>query len=138
MKYPLSIALTLTLAAGGSAVAADDSSRMGHLRVLYVGNTGTERGRSYVKFLDEKFALVSAVDRRKFDPGSLPDVDVVVLDWSQSDIDYNSRAARNPAGWESDLKSPLGERSRWTKPTVLLGSAGHLLAAPWKVVGGSG
>ena len=45
---------------------------------------------------------------------------------------------RDVAHLESDLKSPLGERSRWNTPTVLLGSAGHLLAAPWKVFGGSG
>jgi hypothetical protein len=138
MKYPLSIALTLTLTVAASAVAADDGSRTGPLRVLYVGNAGTDRGRSYAKFLGEKFALVGAADRRKFDPGSLPDVDVAVLDWSQGDIDHSSSAGRNPAGLESDVKSPLGERTRWTKPTVLLGSAGHLLAAPWKVVGGSG
>jgi hypothetical protein len=138
MKYPLSIALALTLAGARPAIAADDAARTEPLRVLYVGNTVTDRGRAYSEFLGEKFALVGAADRRKFDPGSLPDVDVVVLDWSQGDIDHNSLSARNPAGWESDLKSPLGERSRWTKPTVLLGSAGHLLAAPWKVVGGSG
>jgi hypothetical protein len=138
MKYPLSIALALNLAVAGTAIAADDASRTGPLRVLYVGNTETDRGRSYAKFLGENFALVGAADRRKFNPGTLPDVDVVVLDWSQGDIDHSIPSARNPAGWESDLKSPLGERSRWTKPTVLLGSAGHLLAAPWKVVGGSG
>lgn len=51
MKYPLSIALILTVAVAGSAVAADDGSRTGPLRVMYVGNTETERGRSYVKFL---------------------------------------------------------------------------------------
>ena len=136
MKYPLSIAMALAFA--GPAIAADDVSRTRPLRVLYVGNKETDRGRSYAKFLGEKFALVGASDRRKFDPSSLPDVDVVVLDWSQSDVDFSSRLMRNPAGPESDLKSPLGERSRWTKPTVLLGSAGHLLAAPWKVVGGSG
>jgi hypothetical protein len=136
MNYRLTIALALAVAV--PAMAADDVSRTGPLRVLYVGNTGTDRGRSYAKFLGENFALAGASDRRTFDPSSLPDMDVVVLDWSQGDIDHSSRSARNPAGPESDLKSPLGERSRWTKPTVLLGSAGHLLAAPWRVVGGSG
>ena len=46
--------------------------------------------------------------------------------------------ASNVSYSERDLKSPLGERNRWGKPTVLLGSAGHLLAAPWSVFGGSG
>jgi hypothetical protein len=136
MRYPLSITLALALVT--PVLAADDADRTRPLRVLYVGNTDTDRGRSYARFLGEKFTLIGAAERRTFDPGSIPDVDVVVLDWSQSDIDHTSRSPRKPSAPESDLKSPLGERSRWTKPTVLLGSAGHLLAAPWKVFGGSG
>ncbi len=34
--------------------------------------------------------------------------------------------------------APLGNRADWTKPTVLLGSAGLKLAVAWKVKGGSG
>ena len=136
MRYSFSIALALAIAS--PALGADDATRTGPLRVLYIGNTNTDRGRSYARFLGEKFVLVGAVDRKTFDPGSVPDVNVVVLDWSQGDIDHSSLSPRRASTWESDLKSPLGERSRWTKPTVLLGSAGHLLAAPWKVVGGSG
>jgi hypothetical protein len=102
--------------------------------VLYVGNADTDRGRSYTRFLGEKFTLVGAADRKTFDSRSAVDVDVVVLDWSQGDIEFAPNTMRS----ESHLKSPLGERGRWTKPTVLLGSAGHLLAAPWKVFGGSG
>ena len=36
------------------------------------------------------------------------------------------------------LKSPLGRRDEWEKPTVLLGSAGLHLAVAWKLKGGSG
>ena len=36
------------------------------------------------------------------------------------------------------LKSPLGRRDEWEKPTVLLGSAGLNLAVAWKLKGGSG
>jgi hypothetical protein len=136
MRYPFAIALTMAVAC--PATAAEDSVQTGPLRVLYVGNKDTDRGRSYARFLSERFALVGAVDRRTFDPGSLPAVDVVVLDWSQSDVQHIFNSARKASGLESELKSPLGERSRWSRPTVLLGSAGHLLAAPWKVFGGSG
>jgi hypothetical protein len=135
--YSIFLASALT-AMTTHAGAADDAGQKGPLKVLYVGNTNTERGRSYARFLGEKFTLAGAADRKTFNPGSLPEVDVVVLDWSQSDIDRGVYSARKPSGWESDLKSPLGERSRWSKPTVLLGSAGHLLAAPWQVIGGAG
>ena len=136
MRYLSSMALALAIAS--PAIAADDAARTRSLRVLYVGNTDTDRGRSYARFLGETFTLVGAADRRTFDPGSVRDVDVVVLDWSQGDTDHRNHPARNPSAPESGLTSPLGERSRWTRPTVLLGSAGHLLAAPWKVFGGSG
>jgi hypothetical protein len=136
MKSSFSMALVLALAS--PALAVDEATRPRPLRVLYVGNANTDRGRSYARFLGEQFTLAGAADRKSFDPGSASGVDVVVLDWSQGDVDHSSSSARRPSAWESDLKSPLGERSRWTKPTVLLGSAGHLLAAPWKVFGGSG
>ncbi len=128
--------VVLALVSINLAALADDEPRARPLRVLYVGNKDTGRGRAYAKFLGEKFTLVSASDRKTFDPGSVGDVDVVVLDWSQSDIEH--KFVQKASEFESDLKSPLGERSRWSKPTVLLGSAGHLLAAPWKVFGGSG
>jgi hypothetical protein len=130
--------MVLALAIASPAIAADDAARTRSLRVLYVGNTNTDRGRSYARFLGETFTLVRAADRNTFDPGSVSDADVVVLDWSQSDIDHRDYAGKKPSAVESNLRSPLGERSRWTRPTVLLGSAGHLLAAPWNVFGGSG
>jgi hypothetical protein len=128
--------LLLVLLSAGSGWAIDDAVSHRSLRVLYVGNANTDRGRAYTKFLGEQFTLVRSADRTSFDPKSAAAADVVVLDWSQSDI--VRPAAGNVSFSERDLKSPLGARSAWNKPTVLLGSAGHLLAAPWKVFGGSG
>jgi len=118
-----------------SAVRADEPTPARSLRVLYVGNASTQRGLSYARFLAERFKLVGAVERESFDPRSAAAADVVVLDWSQADV----RFERGDGGLsEGHLKSPLGGRNRWDRPTVLLGSAGHLLAAPWKIFGGSG
>ena len=130
------VAIALMMIGAGPARAADGPDPPRSLRVFYVGNAGTERGRSYARFLGEHFRLVGSVERDSFDPKSAAAAEVVVLDWSQSDV-------RHPEGGggslpESHLKSPLGERGCWDRPTVLLGSAGHLLAAPWKVFGGRG
>ena len=114
MRYPF--AIVLTLAAACPAIAGDDSVGAGRLRVLYVGNKDTDRGRSYAGFLSEKFDLVGAFDRATFDPGSLPVVDVVVLDWSQSDVQHSRNSAGKASRLESEVKSPLGDRSRWSKP----------------------
>jgi hypothetical protein len=130
--FPISLALAIA----SPLLAADDVGPKQPLRVLYVGNKETDRARSYASFLGEKFTLLGVADRRTFDPTSVRDTDVVVLDWSQRDVERNP--AVDIAHSERDLKSPLGERRAWVKPTVLLGSAGHLIAAPWKVFGGSG
>ncbi|SIO67223.1 hypothetical protein SAMN05444166_8285 [Singulisphaera sp. GP187] len=105
-------------------------------RVLYVGNSGTTRAQAHTKFLETHFAQVESADREAFDLTSASKADVVVLDWSQNDAQTIGRAEFSRP--ERIPKSPLGERAGWEKPTVLLGSAGHLLAAPWQVHGGSG
>jgi hypothetical protein len=117
------LALLVTAAVAGQATGADSVISK---RVVYVGNAGTPRARAFEQFLRERFADVRVADREKFEPPSADDADVVLLDWSQRD--NNSTNAR----------SPFGPRESWSRPTVLLGSAGHLLAAPWRIIGGSG
>ena len=134
MRYLLTV--VLTMAGASPALAADEPKPARSLRVLYVGNADTDRGRSYARFLAEHFTLIGSADRSTFDPKSAATADVVVLDWSQGDVQRPENV--DIAHSESKLKSPLGERGRWDRPTVLLGSAGHLMAAPWKVFGGSG
>ena len=75
------------------------------------------------------YGEVRAVDRDHFDPASVADADVVLLDWSQSDIELQDL---------QKLASPIGPREKWEKPLVLLGSAGLLLGVPWQLKGGFG
>jgi hypothetical protein len=117
----------LLLAFGWAASArADEPAVRLDLRVLYVGNADTPRGKDYADFLRRHCKSVDVANREGFDPARARPADVVLLDWSQSD------PRTKPT------KSPLGKREAWDKPTVLLGSAGHLLAAAWEVRGGSG
>jgi hypothetical protein len=126
--------IALTLAMASSLLAADGTDKSQPLRVFYVGHKDSDRARSYASFLAEKFTLLGTSDRRTFDPKTAADAEVVILDWSQADLSRDSSGGFS----FSDLKSPLGERRLWKKPTVLLGSAGLLNAAPWKVFGGRG
>ena len=107
-----------------TAVAASD--RVLPQRILYLGNTGTERAKTFETFLKRRFSHSSVTSRDDFDPTSVDGFDVVLLDWSQRDTRSN------------DAVSPFGKRESWSIPVVLLGSAGHLLAGPWEVIGGSG
>jgi hypothetical protein len=93
-----------------------------NLRVLYVGNSTTPRGKAYAQFLETHFRQAVATERKGFEPRQATGFDVVVLDWSQDDR-------------PDKPTSPLGSLQEWGKPTVLLGSAGLLLAEAWEIHG---
>lgn len=100
------------------------------LKVLYVGNARSARAADFKGFLSKNVARVAVAERTAFDPALANDFDVVLLDWPQSE--EHGRTGKMPT------KSPLGQRSAWNKPTVLLGSAGLHLAMVWDVKGGFG
>jgi hypothetical protein len=95
------------------------------LRVLYVGS---ERAKEYGKFLKEYVGEFDSVSREDFKPERASRFDVVLLDWPQTGEISEMRS----------LRSPLGDREQWNRPTVLLGSAGLRMAVAWKMQGGSG
>lgn len=96
------------------------------LDVIYAGSPDTDRGRAFEAFLRERFASVRSVDRTTWDPSTVGDADVVVLDWPQDIKDMPPK------------RCPLGAFEEWTTPTVLIGSAGLMLAVAWDVRGGMG
>jgi hypothetical protein len=112
------------LGLAGVAGAAD----LDGLKVLYIGDMGTPRAQHFTGFLSKNVGRIEATSRRDFKPADAAEFDVVLLDWPQSDT-----ARDEPKG-----RSPLGDRAAWSKPTLLLGSAGLNLAVVWKVRGGSG
>lgn len=93
------------------------------LAVAFIGAEDSARTDSFIEFLDESFGDSRFIPRDAVTSQALEGIDVVVLDWQQSDpSDHN----------------PLGERDDWTLPTVLIGSAGLNVAKTWHVRGGSG
>jgi hypothetical protein len=109
------------IGAWGPAVAAEPLP----LRVLYVGNN-RERGADYEAYLKKHFVKVTVAPRKGFDPAAARDADVVLLDWSQSEDSVDKAS------------SPLGKLEGWSRPTVLLGSAGLFMAGQWQLIGGAG
>jgi hypothetical protein len=106
---------------GGPAAAAEPLP----LRVLYVGEN-RDRAADYEAFLKQHFAKVTVARREGFDPAAARDADVVLLDWSQSE------------GSVDKAVSPFGKLEDWSKPTVLVGSAGLFMAGQWQIIGGAG
>ena len=117
--------VALSLAWLSSAQAVD----LDKLNVLYVGEApNTARAKQVTEFLQKNLGRIEAVNRQGFKQEQASSFDVVLLDWPQSDKTEQER----------QQGSPLGARVGWTKPTVLLGSAGLNMASVWKVRGGSG
>lgn len=110
------------------------------LRVLYIGDPGTPRAQEYARFLNERFVRAEVVARKGFNPSKAAAWDVVLLDWPQSEMFVQVAApGKNVQYMERTIPaSPLGARESWSRPTVLLGSAGLLLADAWKIGGGNG
>ena len=126
MQYlpPTAIALAACTTLGSQALGD-----VNELDLLYVGSPDSARSGSFETFLSEHFANVRMIDRKAFDQSMVGDADVVLLDWSQSEVDIMNMAS---------ITSPLGERSTWATPTVLLGSSGLLIAGPWQTLGAYG
>jgi hypothetical protein len=122
MKLRFSFVLAMLLAQLCPAVELRD------LKLLYVGNATSTRAADFKAFLCTNVAQVEVTARAGFDPAQASEFDVVLLDWSQSE----SRGEFPPK------KSPLGTRDAWTKPMVLLGSAGLHISILWDVKGGFG
>ncbi len=117
--------LSATLLLGLFATASASAKELRELKVLYVGS---ERSTAYVDFLSGKVAQIKVESRNAFDVRDAAAFDVILLDWPQGE---ETREMRK-------LRSPLGRRDEWEKPTVLLGSAGLNLAVAWQLKGGSG
>src|SRR4051794_36047768 len=130
MKTLFLIAIAIASIVMGVAVTSTraSSGELASLKILYIGDAGSTRAAAVTDFLRQHVGAIDTVDRNAFDTSQAKPYDVVVLDWPQTgDIDAMKH-----------LRSPLGNRNYWGKPTVLLGSAGLNLAVAWQVQGGSG
>lgn len=122
MKTPSLLTIHLIAIA---LIQSSPAKELSEMKVLYVGS---ERPADFGNFLKSKVARFEARPRGDFKARDAEPFDVVLLEWPQS---AETREMRK-------LASPLGARENWTKPTVLLGSAGLNLAVAWQMKGGIG
>lgn len=121
--------LLFVLASCPHGLPAQEPAARHPQRLCFVGDPEAARTAGFLTFLRQRFAAVDLFDRQESDPSRLQQADVVLLDWPQS----GEARAHRQQGW-----SPLGPRSDWRTPTILLGSAGLNLAGSWQVRGGFG
>jgi hypothetical protein len=124
-RVGLILALALaTIANRGECLANDEKVP---LNVLYLSRQeDAGRVEAFRDFLTASFAKLTVAKRDDFQSGLLEGIDVVLLDWPQSE---------RPS---SSVPSPLGPIEKWNTPLVLLGSAGLLQSRSWSVIGSAG
>ena len=118
----LTLFFLVALALGASAV------ELRELKVMILGHD-KERMAAFESFLGKQVKSVETANRKEFSPARASAFDVVLLDWQQNESSQRDFPPTN---------SPIGPRDQWSKPTVLLGSAGLHMAIVWKLKGGSG
>lgn len=124
--YRLLCCIMLLIVSSIGTVRASENNTL-PLRILYISrDNDPSRRDSFVLLLKEHFIHSSVVNRGDFKVSQAEGMDVVILDWSQ----------REPRS--ASYASPLGRLENWSIPTMLLGSAGLLIAGPWQVIGGAG
>jgi hypothetical protein len=135
MKRALAGLLFLCLGQAGLLPAQAAAPTKQPLRILFLGDPASPRTTDFAAFLGERFTSVRTGDRWSWDRALLAEVDLVVLDWPQQD-----GISKWMLGKDRTVppKSPLGARAEWTRPTVLVGSAGLNTAWAWNVKGGWG
>ena len=116
------------LVAGILGAAQLQAADLGKMSVLYLGTSGSARFQHFSSFLGTNVGKLETTSRDEFKPSDATPFDVVVLDWPQQGDQFK----------DARFSSPLGKREEWSKPTVLLGSAGLNLAVVWKIRGGAG
>src|SRR5439155_23218335 len=104
MKTKL-LTLIAGLLAGWSSHQPLHAGELKDLKVLYIGS---ERTGEFVPFLKKHVAQVETRKRTGFNAADAAAYDVVLLDWPQGE---ETREMRK-------LRSPLGSREEWKKPTV--------------------
>jgi hypothetical protein len=98
-----------------------------NLRVLYAGNSGSDRAKDFVSFLEKHFSKVRTVDFGKFQEADAKDYDVVLFDWTSIYPRNKEGKIDNSVG---NITMPPGPRlsPEFAKPTILIGAAGGQVA----------
>ncbi len=97
------------------------------LKVLYAGNSGSDRAKDFASFLEKHFAKVGAVDFGKFQEADAKDYDVVLFDWTSIYPRDKEGKINNSLG--NIIMPPAPHLSAvFAKPTILIGAAGGQVA----------
>lgn len=113
-----------------SAARADEKI---DLKVLYAGNSASERAQDFTAFLEKHFTGVMAMDFGKFKEADADGHDVVIFDWTSIYNRDESGKIDNKAG--SLISMPPSPRlsQNFARPTILIGAAGGQVAGTLQI-----
>jgi hypothetical protein len=111
---------SLVLVSFAACVVADERIP---IRVLYCGNSGSEREVDFRSFLERHFTNVTVRNLNAFKEDDTKEQDVILFDWTNG---YNGKGMTDWKKWES-LDAPLLSK-RFSRPAILIGRAGGQVA----------
>jgi hypothetical protein len=97
------------------------------LKVLYAGNTGSDREQDFVAFLREHFSEVGKADYEKFTEDKAKGYDVVIFDWTSIYPRDKDGKIKKGSG-EIVMPTPPTVSPEYRRSSILIGAAGGCLA----------
>lgn len=131
MKLLLTLSTLVTTALWGtSAVRAEEKI---DLKVIYAGNSASDRAEDFTAFLEKHFTGVTAMDFGKFKEADADGHDVVIFDWTSIYNRDDSGKIDNKSG--SLISMPPSPRlsQNFARPTILIGAAGGQVAGTLQI-----
>jgi hypothetical protein len=110
----------LVVASVAACAAADERFPV---RVLYCGNSGSQREADFRSFLERHFANVTTCNLNAFKEDEAKGHDVLVFDWTNG---YDGKGTIDSDKWGT-LNAPLLSK-KFSRPAILLGRAGCQVA----------
>jgi len=119
----LATTLAILILANGGILAEEPIK----LKVLYAGNSGSDRAKDFAAFLEKHFTKVGSVDFGKFQEADAKDYDVVLFDWTSIYPRDKEGKINNSLGGITMPPAPHLSAD-FAKPTILIGAAGGQVA----------
>ena len=121
--------LAVAAAIVGSVVTVASAGEPINLKVLYAGNTGSDREKDFVSFLEEQFAKVTTIGLGSFKDADAQGHDVVIFDWTSIYPRDKDGKIDNNAGNISGPPNPQVSQS-FDRPAILIGAVAGNVAHP--------
>jgi hypothetical protein len=136
MIRDVSVRAVLVLAAVAGILPAQEPAKKIDLKVLYTGAPDSRRTKEFTEFLGKTFTQVGTVELTALDAKAAAPFDVVIVDSPspfRPDVVETPAEGSNYTGPKVEIAKAPDLTTDFTKPTILMGSAGGAVLGKLKI-----